>query len=674
MQCKRLLAMRTGVLLLCLAATGSLAQTHTVTSCTEAALRSAMAGGGTVTFACSGTITLGNTVVIATDTVLDASGRQVTINGGNLVRVFYVNTNITLTLINLTLANGLSADGCGGGIYNEGVLTATNCHFVSNRVQGALAFPGQDGCGGAVYNSGALNIIDCSFAWNSAGGGGGSQPGASGGTARGGAICNLGSMVIERSLFASNTNAGGAGATGYSPGYGSPAPGFPGLPGGNAFGGALFVSGPSTLVNCTLTGNQATGGSGGAGGNGGWWVNLGTGQWFVGPGGSGAGGGAACGAVYDAAGALRITNCTIAFNSSVGGVGGVGGSGSQPGSTAGNGASAGGLQTANGVLANCLLDGNHPTNSTSSLNDAGHNLSSDASCTFTNVGSLNNTDARLGPLADNGGPTLTMALLPGSPAIDAGDTALAPATDQRGFPRPVGPAADIGAYEFSPPVMASLLPSQTTETGTTVDLRAPVSGPALYYHWFFNGNVLVNCTNCVLCLSGVQASNVGSYSLVVTNADGAITSAPVMLNVIAPVGRRPVPAIRLTGESASLLKVDYANSLGPVPIWTTLDSVTLTNTSQFYFDLSPLPPQRFYRAWQTGTPGVVPSLDMKMVPAITLTGNVGDSLRLDYINQFGPIDAWVALGTVTLTNTSQLYFDTSSMGQPARLWRIVPAP
>ena len=100
--------------------------------------------------------------------------------------------------------------------------------------------------------------------------------------------------------------------------------------------------------------------------------------------------------------------------------------------------SAGALQTANGVLVNCLLDGNSPTNSTGSIADAGHNLSSDASCAFTNLGSLNNTDPKLGPLADNGGPTLTMALLPGSPAIDAGDTSLAPATDQRGFPRPAG--------------------------------------------------------------------------------------------------------------------------------------------------------------------------------------------------------------------------------------------
>jgi hypothetical protein len=57
-------------------------------------------------------------------------------------------------------------------------------------------------------------------------------------------------------------------------------------------------------------------------------------------------------------------------------------------------------------------------------------------------------DPKLGPLADNGGPTLTVTLLTGSPAIDGGDTSLAPATDQRGFPRPAGLAADIGAFEY----------------------------------------------------------------------------------------------------------------------------------------------------------------------------------------------------------------------------------
>jgi hypothetical protein len=105
---------------------------------------------------------------------------------------------------------------------------------------------------------------------------------------------------------------------------------------------------------------------------------------------------------------------------------------------------------------NTLLSGNAPGgNCSGTITDAGHNLSSDLSCAFTNVGSLNNTDAKLGPLADNGGPTLTMALLPGSPAIDAGNTSLAPATDQRGVRRPFSLAADIGAFEFWPTLWAS---------------------------------------------------------------------------------------------------------------------------------------------------------------------------------------------------------------------------
>jgi hypothetical protein len=57
-----------------------------------------------------------------------------------------------------------------------------------------------------------------------------------------------------------------------------------------------------------------------------------------------------------------------------------------------------------------------------------------------------------------------------------------------------------------------------------------------------------------------------------------------------------------------------------------------------------------------------------------LTGNVGDTLQVDYINQFGPTNAWVTLDTVTLTNTSQLYFDVSAIGQPPRLYRMAPVP
>ena len=79
----------------------------------------------------------------------------------------------------------------------------------------------------------------------------------------------------------------------------------------------------------------------------------------------------------------------------------------------------------------------------------GHNLASDRTCPFTLPSDLPNTNPRLGPLADNGGPTDTLALLPGSPAINAGGSVGCPATDQRGVPRPPG-HCDIGAFQLVP--------------------------------------------------------------------------------------------------------------------------------------------------------------------------------------------------------------------------------
>jgi hypothetical protein len=92
-------------------------------------------------------------------------------------------------------------------------------------------------------------------------------------------------------------------------------------------------------------------------------------------------------------------------------------------------------------------------NCTGPINESrGYNLDSGTTCGLTKTTDLTNTNAMLGSLANNGGPTLTMALLPGSPAIDHGGTAAngCPATDQRGVSRPQGPACDIGAYEYKP--------------------------------------------------------------------------------------------------------------------------------------------------------------------------------------------------------------------------------
>ena len=227
------------------------------------------------------------------------------------------------------------------------------------------------------------------------------------------------------------------------------------------------------------------------------------------------------------------------------------------------------------------------------------------------------------------------------------------------------------------PAIAMSPQTQTAEAGATVRVAVLAAGqPPPAYQWYFNGTNILSCTNSYLVLTNILFSQFGTYTVVVTNLFGAMTSAPVMLSVITPVERRPVPVINLMAPAGSFLGLDYRDNLGPTANWETMATMTLSNSSQYCFDASqPLPPQRYYRAWQTGTPSVIPSLSLPgMVPAITLTGNIGGSVRLDYINRFGPIDAWVTLVTVTLTNTSQLYFDTSSIGQPARLWRIVPAP
>src|SRR5690242_17417140 len=82
----------------------------TVTNCDEASLRGTLAGGGTVNFACDGTIVLTSTITINNNTVLDATGHHVLISGGNLVRVFSVNSGVQFTMFGVTVANG------GGGV------------------------------------------------------------------------------------------------------------------------------------------------------------------------------------------------------------------------------------------------------------------------------------------------------------------------------------------------------------------------------------------------------------------------------------------------------------------------------------------------------------------------------------------------------------------------------
>jgi hypothetical protein len=183
-------------------------------------------------------------------------------------------------------------------------------------------------------------------------------------------------------------------------------------------GGGIDNEGELSLVNCTLAENSANGGAGSVGG------------------------GASGGAISNR-GSASLVNVTLSDNSVQSGVGtSVFGAPPAP-----LGSTISGNATLTNTILFCLIG---QTNVSGVINDGGHNISSDGSADFASPSSRNNRDPLLAPLADNGGLTPTMALLPSSPAIDAGDDSACPPTDQRGVTRPQGLACDIGAFELAP--------------------------------------------------------------------------------------------------------------------------------------------------------------------------------------------------------------------------------
>ena len=132
--------------------------------CDESHLQSALAGGGTVTFSCSGTITLGSTIPIDTDTTIDGSGQTVTISGNHAVRLFSVADGVALTLNHLTLADGKTTDCCGGAILDLGrSLTVTDGTFTGNS---------STTYGGAIFSKNSLDVSNSTFSANSSTDGG----------------------------------------------------------------------------------------------------------------------------------------------------------------------------------------------------------------------------------------------------------------------------------------------------------------------------------------------------------------------------------------------------------------------------------------------------------------------------------------------------------------------
>jgi hypothetical protein len=386
-------------------------------------------------------------------------------------RLFDVTTAGNLTLQYLTLTGGVARGG--DGAYSSG---------------------GAAGLGGAVFNQGALTLSGVTIAGNTAQGGSGAGSGGSAGGGGGGSLGGNGVYGIG-----GGPNGGSAGANGYgvsagmggAGGFGGGGGGgggaqYPynagkGGPGGFGGGGGAGGSGDSVFPpNTNVGGPGGFGGGGGGTGGGNSTLSFAVGGFGGGrgnfeTGGSGAGLG---GAIFSLLGAVVIVNSTFVSNTALGGP-----MTSTDATTAGQGL--GGaifVHTGSTTIQNCTIcrntaaqggggifayGGSFKMDSTILANSAngatdfqsvnGSSLSGTANLLMNNAASPNgfpggivtSADPMLGPLVNNGGPTRTFALLPGSPCINAGSNPANLTTDQRGsgFVRVYGSAADIGAYE-----------------------------------------------------------------------------------------------------------------------------------------------------------------------------------------------------------------------------------
>jgi hypothetical protein len=346
--------------------------------------------------------------------------------------------NASLTVAS-SVINDNSAGDSGGAIDGDGaaVISITGSILRRNTAGGDS---------GAVDNDATLAITTTDVSGNTAG-------------ARGGAIGSIGTLTIDRSVLSDNAagtlggavsalsgsiqvtdstfsaNTAGTGAGLYLSTLTQAAIGRSLFAGNNAsqFGGAIYaIDLPLTISNSTFSANAAAQGGGGL-------------------------------AVQAGAGAITITNSTITANSA----------------QFGGGLYVSGTGT---VLRSTIVSGNtsgsNPSDISNSTVTGSNNLIGDAGTAggLANGvnGNLVGVDPLLGDLADNGGPTLTHALLPGSPAIDAGTNTDALATDQRGETRVRGAGADIGAFEGTArPTVATIQGDATQVTqGEALVLRA----------------------------------------------------------------------------------------------------------------------------------------------------------------------------------------------------------
>jgi hypothetical protein len=260
------------------------------------------------------------------------------------------------------------------------------------------------------------------------------------------------------------------------------------ITGGNSFprGGGIYNYGNLELANDWITGNTASDQGGGVYNNGG---NLTIVSSTISANNAGNGAGVNSGQLSGPAlGTLSVVNSTISGNVATTDGGGIR-SLYDTGTTLLNdtiaantaGTAGGGLDTESPsgpiTLKNTILTGNTAGSAPSDcavaggpIASTGHNIDQSGTCHLGGPGDMS-LNPLLGPLAYNGGPTETLALLFGSPAIDAADPSGCPATDQRGVPRPQGSRCDIGAFELVPPAASTGAPKAPTVP--------PVVAPAL---------------------------------------------------------------------------------------------------------------------------------------------------------------------------------------------------
>jgi len=448
-----------------------------VTDCgDDAALSSALLGGGTVSFDCSGThqpatIDLRSTQTISGDVHIDGGGK-ITLTGEGSLRLFYVNQNAKLFLENVALARGFSRDD-GGAIYNAGLLTLVGTTIVDSTAQGN---------GGAIATAGPVNMTGGGLARNVATAGGALSAGGFG--AR---VTIVGSALTGNRALTSNGRNGKGGAVYASTGA-NVAVNLSEVSGNHAdeTGGGISIDGNAAagLTASSVHHNDAAAGAGIMNLLGTLTMSMSTVSQNTA---SVTGGG-----IKNESGLAFLTNVTISGNRALGG-GGFYNYNAQSSLTnvtiANNGAT-----NVGGGITNSSFGTPHLTmrNVLFVRNAQGGNcfLGADPDASFFNLSTdgtcglgvfRDNVAVTLGELETNGGATLTHRLPPGSAAIDAGTIGGCPSGDQRAAARYYLHSCDVGAVEFvacagAPPAPTLLTPLDK-EVRTLSDVVFDWSGP-----------------------------------------------------------------------------------------------------------------------------------------------------------------------------------------------------